>query len=688
MALLLAVVGYESGVGYAAPLATVQTGPKNIIFILTDDQPDHTLQFMPRTNQLLGAAGVNFTRAYNSSALCCPSRASSLTGKYAHNTNIVGNLLPWGSAALFQQAGQDQSTIATWLHAAGYRTYFVGKYLNEYGDLAPYQPPGWDQWHAMVNIGTEGGYQDWYMIENGTEHHYSGSGSANYSVNVLRDVAIGLINATPADKPLFLYFSPSAPHRPATPDPADAGTFSTLPNYRPPSYNEADVSDKPAWIRNLDPITATPKAEIDALYHRQVEALQSVDRAVEAIVQALQATGRMANTAIVYTSDNGYSLGEHRWERKECVYQTCTHMPLLVRAPGVTPRVDDHLMLNIDLPATFAEWAGLTPPAMDGSSFAGLLLDPTRPWRDYALLETLGRAHSDKMNFQGLVTRRYLYAEYVAGDRELYDLNNDPYELVNVYTNPDYAAAAADLHAKLMTFKVPADLQLSVSASAANVVPGGRLTYTIGLTNQGPSHSASVFFNTTLPSQLQFVSCASTANGVCTSAGSQRLVRYISVASGAAATITLVVTVSANTPPGTIIQWSGAVSGFTSVDPNPGNNSVSLDVLTVSATAPTPTPTPTSTADTQPPSVTLTAPLSNAQVTANSTVTIKANAADTVGIARVDFFVNTVLTCSDQTSPYACSWLVPGGSTGTYALRAKAVDTSGNVKNAQITVTK
>lgn len=671
---------------------SAQVAQKNIIFILTDDQPWHTMQFMPKTTHLLGDFGVTFTNAFNSNPLCCPSRASSLTGLYSHNTNVLSNELPWGGVQKFD----DSSTIATWLHDAGYRTGIYGKYLNEYGAISPYVAPGWDEWHVYTRIGNEGGYQNYYLIENGVENHYVGTTSATYSTNVLRDKAINFIENTPANQPFFLYFSPTTPHQPAVPDPADAGSFSTLPPYRPPSFNEADVSDKPTWVKNLPLLTTTEINDIDALYRRQVESLQSVDRAVEAIIDALEQTGRLENTAIVYTTDNGFASGSHRWEKKECVYIDCSKAPLLVRAPGITNRVDDNIMLNVDIPITFAEWAGITPPpGRDGTSFATLLSNPQTPWRDNGLIEVLSVGHSHKMNLQGVVTKDYLYAEYVDGDKELYDRTNDPYELTNVILNPAFSTVAADLHAKVLSYKVPTDLSATASSSSTTANPGDNIVYTFTLTNSGVSHAASVFFTATMPSSLTYVSCSSTYNGNCSTSGNKQTVKYISLAKGDSAIVTITAKVKSTVAAGTVISYGGSVTGFTISDINNANNTANA-VVTVGAPTSTPTPTlvpptgtptPTTTVDTQQPTGNIANPKNNTTVPVNSTVTITANASDNVAVASVQFFVNNISLCTDTTSAYTCDWNVPGTPGLSYTVRAKITDTSGNIKNVNVTVT-
>jgi N-acetylglucosamine-6-sulfatase len=423
-------------------------GRLNIVLILTDDQPYHEQQFLPLTDSLLGQNGVTFTNYFVSTALCCPSRATTLTGLHSHHHGVLTNIAPQGGAASFS----DTSTIATWLQARGYRTGLFGKYLNQYDTLTPwpYVPPGWSRWFAFVKPW----YYGFQIVDRTTIVTYPATPftSTNYSTNVLAKAAVSFIEYTPPKQPLFLYFAPFGPHAPAIADVADEGKFDSLPPYRPPNFNEPNVSDKPTWVRRLPLMTESEIVTADTIYRNQAEALQSIDRAVASILGALKRTGRLSRTVIIYTSDNGYSLGSHRWIRKSCVYEECIRQPLIVRAPGVTPRVDTHLVENIDLAPTIAEFAGTVPASpVDGRSFVGLLHDPLAEWRSEILLELM--AGDAWKQFSAVRTGEYLYVEYIKGDREFYDLRVDPFELHNAVGDPANAATVADLQARLAELK-------------------------------------------------------------------------------------------------------------------------------------------------------------------------------------------------------------------------------------------
>jgi arylsulfatase A-like enzyme len=420
----------------------------NIVLILTDDQRPMTLDQMPLTMSLLAGQGVHFVNAISTTPLCCPARATILSGLYAHNHGVLSNILPYGAPAF-----ADVSTIATWLQSAGYRTALFGKYLNQYQlkQPWPYVPPGWSTWAAFK----EPNYYNYQLVEDGREVTY-GATAVNYSTRVLGAKAVAFIDSTPIDQPFFLEFAPWAPHAPATPANQDKTLFSNLPKWRPPSFNEADVSDKPAYVRALPRLNTSTIAMVDKLRLNQLRSLQAVDRWVKNIVDALIRTGRMDNTAIVFASDNGLALGEHRYLPKNCVYEGCIRVPLIIRAPGIAPRVDSNLVGLMDLTPTFAEWAGISPPIpVNGQSLTELLQNPGLPWRQEILIEVLAHAGAPAIEglFSGLRTRRYTYAEYTTGERELYDLQTDPDQLTNVASDPARAALVAELSATLAGLK-------------------------------------------------------------------------------------------------------------------------------------------------------------------------------------------------------------------------------------------
>jgi arylsulfatase A-like enzyme len=408
--------------------ATGGTGTRpaqpNIVVLLTDDQRRDTLPYLPIVGRLLVRHGITFTDGYVVNPVCCPSRSSILTGLYSHSTGVYTNHRPDGGFSAFD----DESTVATWLQAAGYRTGLFGKYLNQYG-RDPYVPPGWDRWFATHG---NGGYFDYEAVSDATVRKY-GSDPASYGTAVLRDEAVAFIEETDAGTPIFLYWAPHAPHEPATPRRSDLGTFSSLPPSRPISYDEANVEDKPEYVARHAEIDAARAAEIDRFRERQIESLQAVDRAVRAIVRALREGDRLHDTMIVFLSDNGMLWGEHRLQGKGVPYEEAIGVPFVVRYDALvpSPRRDDHLVLNIDLAATFAALAGAEAPAMEGRSLLPLLRDAVSDWRTAFLVEHVGTGAGAAPTLCALHTDRYVLIRYATGEEELYDLDRDPFEIAN-----------------------------------------------------------------------------------------------------------------------------------------------------------------------------------------------------------------------------------------------------------------
>lgn len=489
--------------------------PRDVVVIMTDDQPWHSVAHMPHLQALIGDQGIRFSRAYVSDPLCCPSRASFLTGKYARNHGVIYNNLPLGGF----QAFDDTDTIAVRLQAAGYRTGLVGKYLNEYpvgADVTQYTPPGWDDWRAFSFA-----YWQFWLSENGTPVLYANPAwperrSDLYSTNVLRDKAVAFIDGTPAAQPLFLFFSVAAPHKaatfPAEVDPVDAGL--PFPVWRPGSFNEADISDKPPWMRKLP---LANEAEVDHEYLQHVRALQAVDRAIRDLVDALSRRGTLDDALIIFTSDHGFAYGEHRWRTKLCPHEACTKVPLLIRAPGVTPGTRDQLVSNVDLAPTIAAWAGIDPPTGgDGLNLLPLLADASTPWRTALLMETLATRNSlgNVDVWRGVVTASHLYVEYARGERELYDLVTDPDELVNRAADPSMAATREALRTTLRLFDQQADLGVSVKYGGAALV-GGQIEYVVTARNAGPDPAGAVRVMYMQPSPVTEASCVSVERGSC-----------------------------------------------------------------------------------------------------------------------------------------------------------------------------
>ena len=480
--------------------------PPNFVVIVVDDLDSASVSYMPSVTRLLAERGATFSRFFATTPLCCPSRASLLRGQYAHSHGVLSNTGDNGGFPAFYRLGDEDSTVATWLQDAGYRTALLGKYLNRYpkGAAESHVPPGWDEWSAFASSDVdEGGayYSGYALNENGTIVRY-GQQPSDYSTDVLTAKAIDFVDRTAAaGNPFFLYIAPYAPHGPSTPASRHTGAFADVRAPRVPSFEEADVSDKPAWVQALPALDGDQIALIDDHYQRRLRSLLAVDEMIASLIETLDADGVLDNTYIVFTSDNGYHLGEHGIPLgKQSPYDESIRGPLIVRGPGVAAgAVVDSFALNVDLAPTFAELASASPAnVVDGRSLVPLLEgDPPNEWRHGFLVEHYDRTRADQRGAAGkalereegdaitgvapidappylaLRTEQYLYVEYANGERELYDMQTDPYQLQNLAASAD-PALLAELAADLDQLRVCAGAECrSVEDALPGVAPSG-----------------------------------------------------------------------------------------------------------------------------------------------------------------------------------------------------------------------
>ena len=432
----------------------------NILVLMTDDQTLDSMSVMPKTRALIGDRGATFTRSFAGYPLCCPSRATLYTGQYAHNHGVLSNMPPSGGYTRLDTS----NWLPLWLQAAGYRTMHVGKFLNGYGRLSPptVVPPGFNDWHGTVDPSTYN-FLNYTVNENGALRTYPGF----YSTDFFAQRAGELIAAAaPADKPFFMSVAFLAPHSggPREPDdpaghatpavaPRHANAFASTALPLPPSFNEADVSDKPLGMRQRRPIGVVRAAKIQEGYQQRLESLLAVDDAVASIVSTLRFVGELDDTLILFTSDNGFFHGEHRVPiGKLLVYEPSIRLPLLMRGPGVPAGVAARqLVTNADLAPTILDAAGARAGrAQDGRSLLELVADPGVQWGRELLVES--------GNPQGLTTAalrnyRWKYVEHPTGEVELYDLERDPHELASLHANAALAGVRTAMAARLRALR-------------------------------------------------------------------------------------------------------------------------------------------------------------------------------------------------------------------------------------------
>jgi arylsulfatase A-like enzyme len=447
----------------ADPSGDVARRP-NVVIFMTDDQTLRSMSAMPRTRALIGARGATFTRAFVNNPRCCPSRATFLTGQYSHNHGVLTNGPPSGGWPALRGTA---NWLPTWLRAAGYRTAHVGKFMNGYGLDDPLEvPPGWDEWQATVDPTTYR-YYGYTVNENGRLRTYGRDQDPEwYSTDFIARRSQELVGSLAASRqPFFLSVAFLAPHTGGPHelgDPWGIGTPAVAPRHRglfaaaplpfTTSFDEADVSDKPGWARR-PPLGANALAQITALYRQQLESLQAVDEAVERVVGALREAGALDRTLILFTSDNGYLAGEHRFAHgKAQVYEPAIRVPLLMRGPGIPPGVRrTQLVSNADLAPTILDAANATAGRLqDGRSLLSLAGNPQLGRRRAVLIEI---ARGATMRSTAIRTPRWLYAEHASGARELYDLRTDPDELQSLHTASALAGVRTALSLRLRALR-------------------------------------------------------------------------------------------------------------------------------------------------------------------------------------------------------------------------------------------
>ena len=463
-------------VATAPPVSSARTVTRpNVVIIMTDDQRWDTLRspyrsLFPNIAALM-AKSTYFANAFVPNSLCCPSRVSTLTGAYSHTTRVYGNRMPYGGFSAFR----DSTTIATAMRDAGYKTLFSGKYLNQYPENHyHYVPPGWGRWFA---VGT-GRYYNYYAAENGQKTSYFGARPRDYAETVITRKARRYVTvAQDNDVPYFLYFAPSAPHGSARgsnlvdpwqngrsnnapmPAPGDVDTLADVPLWRPASYgNKDDASDEPAYIEDLV-WDRTARAHTDLFRERQLEGLIGVDRDVGELLS----TVNLADTLVFFMSDNGFLWGEHRWDTKEVPYDEAIRVPMFVHAPGQTSAaVDRDLTLNIDVPYTIADAAGIDPTVTPiGTNSAG---QPVLGEGQDVFTGTPRTSFVLEHESEGSAVPPYcgvrtadgwMYARYADGFEEMYDTQTDPLEQTNLAGNAGYAAEQQSLTQQAMTLCSP-----------------------------------------------------------------------------------------------------------------------------------------------------------------------------------------------------------------------------------------
>jgi N-acetylglucosamine-6-sulfatase len=476
--------------------SSVASKPPNIVFILTDDQDVEIMgQYpMPKTKRLIANEGMVFTNMFVTSPLCCPSRSSILTGQFVHNHFVTNNSLSGNCSSPLWQKSLELQAFPTYLQKQGYNTFFAGKYLNQYGfkDAGGVQhiPPGWTDWNGLVGNSV---YYNYVLSANGVEEAHADSYEKDYLTDVIRHKAgTFLSKQVNATAPFFMMLSTPACHAPFTPAPQYNFNFS---NDQAPRTKHFNIHGKNKhWLveQAITPMPEDTISRIDNIFRNRLRTLLSVDDMIEDVVNQLQKIGELNNTYIFFTSDNGYHLGQFSLPNdKRQLYDFDIKVPLFVRGPGIkASSLTQDSVMSIDLAPTFLELAGLTsPPHFDGLSLKPILTNQPHTPRDKVLVEHHGEhenfvAGCPKYSYQEMAncndhcvcedswnntyacirthtpTESYKYCALQDNDNfvEVYDLKNDPYELMNMAKT-----ASPDLLTKLS--QQLADISLCAGAS-------------------------------------------------------------------------------------------------------------------------------------------------------------------------------------------------------------------------------
>jgi N-acetylglucosamine-6-sulfatase len=441
----------------------------NVVLILTDDLDMSLVDYMPHVTRLIRDQGAEMTNFYVEQSSCCPSRASILSGLYAHNHGVIGNAWPEGGYDRWRETEQDNA-LPVWLQRAGYRSAMLGKYFNEYpyhpgshltdakkGQLRAFVPPGWQSWASPVQGNAYAQKHYKLNVDGRVDSRFRGE----FLDDWLGDRALSLVDGADgfdfAGGGQFLYYASYSPHTPYAYPARLKGTFADAMYPRTPDFDEADVSDKYGLTRTRHLLTSSDVATIDDTFRKRIRSVQVLDDNVAKLVRRLKEQGALDNTYLVFTSDNGYIMGNHRREiGKYNQFQGTVRVPFYVRGPGIAPgSTYDDVAGNIDIAPTIAEIAGASAPAdVDGVSLLsrlhggpeldrrfmllGRALTPTNTTVPNGLEEApelfVEGSRSSRLNdFTGVTNGRYKLIRYTHLPREeLYDLKKDPYELTNL----------------------------------------------------------------------------------------------------------------------------------------------------------------------------------------------------------------------------------------------------------------
>jgi N-acetylglucosamine-6-sulfatase len=453
-----ALTAVASGPGTSpAPAATAP--PPNFVFVLTDDLSLNLLRYMPQV-KAMQREGTTFRRYFVTDSLCCPSRATIFSGRYPHSTGVFRNGGPDGGFEVFHR-NAERDTFATSLQARQYDTAFMGKYLNGYtprgvvDGAGSFVPPGWSVW---VGAGGAYGEYDYNLLQKpyGDPRvvkprvvHY-GHKPEDYLTDVISNRGREFIRAAvQRQHPFMLELATFAPHGPFEPAPRDKDKFLNARVPRSRLFNRPQPKPRPLWLKDT-PLTDSEVNELDGDFRNRARSVQAADKMIADVRAELSRLGVASNTYLVFSSDNGFHMGERRLLKgKQTAWDHDIRVPLVVIGPGVPPgRTIDAVTANTDLRPTFQELAGAPiDRAVEGRSLAPLLRgEMVRRWRRVTLVEHQGPngnpkdpdgakpREGDPPGYKALRFRNSLWVQYENPRyrSEYYNLKKDPLEHHNI----------------------------------------------------------------------------------------------------------------------------------------------------------------------------------------------------------------------------------------------------------------
>jgi N-acetylglucosamine-6-sulfatase len=426
----------------------------NVLLIMTDDQPYHTLGIMGAVMTRLVAQGLRFSNGYVATPVCGPARGSVLTGKWSHNTGLEATSGAWRQLV---ESGELPRNIARRLEAAGYACHLTGKFTNDL-ENANWVCPGFASWWAQLEDLNDD-QKTYWSVDGGRRRDIERTGTeAGNETMIAARFTENFVRNSSGD-PWFACFWPHSPH----------GPYHYLNRFedthrgeRPPThYGEEDVSDKAPDVRRRMRSSDAAESERMREYREKLREIEDVNVGCNRIMNALAETDQLENTYIFFITDNGYQFGEHNLDKKLWPYEESARTPFVVRGPGVQQdTTSGKLVSQVDLLPTICELAGADTSGVDGRSIVPLLRDPAAPWREYLLVEAEGRGwHSVRMRKFNETTQEQdnlLYIRWKDGFEELYDYENDPELLDGEINTPREHAHVDDLRQRLETMRVSA----------------------------------------------------------------------------------------------------------------------------------------------------------------------------------------------------------------------------------------